>query len=253
MTEEMTDAKTAKYAVRLGDDALVLGQRLCEWCSKAPTLEEDLALANVGLDYLGRARMLYGYAGELLGRSEDEFAYTRDAREFENVLLVELPRGDFAFTMVRQYLLDEFEEGFFECLAGSTDEQLAAVAVRTGKEVRYHKRRSGEWLRRLGLGTQESNRRAQEALDELWGYVAELFAMDGFESELAEAGIAIWRAELEPAWRESVGTLIEASGLSLPGDDWQVQGGRSGVHTEHLGHMLSELQFLQRAYPGAEW
>lgn len=251
----MTDQQqhVAEYALRLGDDALVLSQRLCEWCADAPLLEEDIAMANVSLDYLGRARMLLQYAGSIVERSEDELAYLRDAHEFRNLLIVELPRGDFAFSMARQYLLDEFEVLFFSALCNSSDNTLAAIAAKTLKEVRYHQRRSTEWLRRLGLGSAESNRRTQAALDELWGYVAEFFDCDELETQLQRDGIAVDRSALQPAWRSAVSTHIASVELSLPGDDWQVRGGRSGVHTEHLGHMLSEMQFLQRAYPGAEW
>ena len=249
----MNAAEIPKYALRLGDDALITAQRLCEWSSRAPTLEEDLALANVGLDYLGRARMLYSYAGELLGKTEDQLAYLRDAREFENAMIVELPRGDFAFTMVRQYLLDEFESRFFTALTNSTDARLAAIAQKTVKEVRYHLRRSMEWMKRLGLGTTESNDRSQQALDELWGYVDELFEMDALEESLMQSGVAVDKARLRADWNAAVKESLLAVGLSVPSHDWQVRGGRSGIHTEHLGHLLTELQYLQRAYPGLAW
>ncbi len=243
----------AEYALRLGDDALIHGQRLCEWCADAPFLEEDIAIANAGLDYLGRARMLLQYAGSILGRSEDELAFLRDAPEFRNLLIVELPRGDFAFATVRQYLLDEYELLFFEALTNSSDETLAAIAAKAIKEVRYHQRRSVEWMRRLGLGTEESNRRTQAALDELWGYVPEFFDADELEDRLVADGIGVDRSALEVVWRDRVGDLVDEVELSLPGDEWQVSGGRRGVHTEHLGHILGEMQFMQRAYPGLEW
>ncbi len=243
----------AEYTLRLGDDALVHGQRLCEWCADAPFLEEDIAIANVGLDYLGRARMLLQYAGELLGKTEDELAFLRDAPEFRNLLIVELPRGDFAFAMMRQYLLDEYELLFFEALTRSEDATLAAVAEKAIKEVRYHHRRSVEWMRRLGLGTHESNRRVQAALNELWGYVDEFFLMDALDERLAASGVAVDRRALEVIWRDRVADLVSAVELQLPGDEWQVTGGRAGVHTEHLGHMLGEMQFMQRSYPGLTW
>ena len=249
----MNSGEISQYAVRLGDDALITAQRLCEWSSRAPTLEEDLALANVGLDYLGRARMCYSYAGELLGKTEDQLAYLRDPREFENAMIVELPRGDFAFTMVRQYLLDEFESRFFTALANSTDARLAAIAQKTVKEVRYHLRRSLEWMKRLGLGTAESNDRSQQALDELWGYVDELFEMDALEKALMTSGAGVDKATLRADWNAVVKNTLLTVGLSVPSHDWQVRGGRSGVHTEHLGHLLTELQYLQRAYPGLAW
>ncbi len=243
----------ADYALGLADDALVHSQRLCEWCADAPWLEEDIAIANTGLDYLGRARLLLQYAGDALGRSEDELAFLRDAHEFKNLLIVELPRGDFAFTMVRQYLLDEFETLFYGRLQNSADPTLAAVAAKAVKEIRYHLRRSREWMRRLGLGTAESNQRAQAALDELWGYVGELFQARDAEAGLLSGGIAVDRTSLHEPWRLQVAALVQEVNLQLPADDWQVSGGRDGVHTEHLGRMLGEMQFMQRAYPGLQW
>ncbi len=253
MSQAENKQPVARYAIRLGDDALITGQRLCEWSGQAPTLEEDLALANVGLDFLGRTRMLYGYAGSITGQDEDELAGLRDVSAFENLLLVELPRGDFAFTMARQYLLDAFEDLFFAALQRSTDTNLAAIAEKTVKEVRYHKRRSLEWMRRLGLGTDDSRQRLQAAVDELWGYVDELFAMDQLEDALLTDGVAVDRAQLAAPWRSEVDAVLNDVGIRVPGSDWQVSGGRTGVHTEHLGHLLSELQFMQRAYPGASW
>ena len=243
----------ARYAIRLGDDALILGQRLCEWSSNAPTLEEDLALSNVALDLLGRARLLYGYGAELQGGDEDELAFTRDERQYENLLLVELPRGDFAFTMMRQALLDLFEDRFFRALSNSADQQLAAIAAKTIKEIEYHCRRSREWVRRLGLGTDESRRRLQSATHELWGYVDELFEMDDLERDLIDQGIAVDRAVLREDWQAELEQLALSSGITLPESPWQVTGGRQGVHTEHLGHLLSEMQYMQRAYPGLQW
>lgn len=243
----------SEYALRLGDDALVLSQRLTEWCADAPMLEEDIAITNVALDYLGRARMLLQYAGELQGRTEDELAYLRDSGEFTNLLIMELPRGDFAFSMIRQYLIDEFEALFFAELIHSNDERLAAIAEKTLKEVRYHTRRSAQWVRRLGLGTEESHRRAQAGLEEIWGYVSEFFVMDKLEIELLAADIAVDRRKLEERWLADVRSLLSESALTPPADGIRQEGGRMGVHTEHLGHMLSEMQFLQRAYPGLEW
>ncbi len=253
MGDEKLNNQIAEYALRLGDDALVFGQRLCEWCADAPTLEEDIAISNVGLDYLGRARMALQYAGKTLGRTEDELAFLRDSGEFRNLLLVELPRGDFAFSMVRQYLLDEFELLFFAQLCKSKDDTLGAIAAKTVKEVRYHQRRSANWMQRLGLGTQESQARTQAAIDQLWGYMPELFEMDELEASLLQAGIAVDRVELHSKWLDIVSAQFASANLQVPESDWQVVGGRKGVHTEHLGHMLGEMQFLQRAYPGLEW
>ncbi len=243
----------AEFALRLGDDSLIHAQRLCEWTSHAPMLEEDIAIANTGLDYLGRARYFLQYAGNLLNKNEDALAFLRDASEFRNLLMVELPRGDFAVCMVRQYLLDEFESAYFDALQYSTDSQIAAIAAKTVKEVAYHLRRSREWMRRFGLGTDESRQRAQAALDDLWGYVAEFFITDELEAGLVDAGVAVERSSLEGAWRHRIGELLSETGLSQPNDTWKVTGGREGIHTEHLGHMLGEMQFLQRAYPGLEW
>ena len=247
------DPELAEFALRLGDDALILGQRLCEWCAKAPTLEEDIAIANVGLDYFGRARMALQYAGSLLHSSEDELAFLRDSADFRNLLMAELPNGDFAFTMVRHFLLDEFEVLYFAKLCHSSDATLAAIANKTIKEVTYHQRRSREWLRRLALGTEESQARTEAALTELWGYTGELFYMDSLEKSLVTRGIAVDREGLREHWQLAVNGMLAEIELLQPNSDWQVSGGRQGVHTEHLGHLLSEMQFLQRAYPGLSW
>jgi len=243
------------YAIRLGDDALVLGHRLSEWCGNGPFLEEDLALANVALDYLGRARMFFNYAAELAadGSTEDTYAYTRDCREFRNLLINELPRGDFAFTMARQYLVDEFSMAFMQALCGSNDPVLAGIAEKARKEARYHLRRSTDWMLRLGDGTPESHNRLQQAMTDIWGYTQEMFEIDELEESLIKAGIAVDVVALKQAWSSRVSeTLVQAT-IEQPRDDWSVSGGRRGIHTEALGHMLSELQFLQRAYPAQQW
>lgn len=247
--------KIHDYSVRLGDDALVLGQRLSEWCSHGPFLEEDLALTNVALDLIGRARMFYGYAAEIAGdgSSEDSYAFSRDCREFRNLLVYELPRGDFACTMARQYFVDQFGLAFMDALTRSTDERLAGIAAKALKESRYHLRRSRDWMLRLGDGTQESHRRLQDGVDELWGFLPEMFLMDPLERELADAGVAVDVSVLQASWQSAVASTLEEATLTEPGSDWQVSGGRQGIHTEHLGHMLSELQFMQRAYPGLQW
>ena len=255
MADVRSKEAVKQYAIRLGDDALVLGHRLSEWCSYGPFLEEDLALTNVALDFIGRARMFYGYAAELAadGSTEDTYAYTRDCRDFGNLLIHELPRGDFAFSMARQYLVDAYTLAYMEALQQSADPTLAAIADKVVKESRYHLRRSRDWVLRLGDGTAESHQRMQRALDDLWGYTPELFAQDELEQSLAAAGIAVDAAALRPAWERAVtGTLAEAT-LQVPAGGWEVSGGRQGIHTESLGHMLSELQFMQRAYPGLEW
>jgi len=243
------------YTLGLADDALVLGQRLSEWCSNAPFLEEDLALANVALDFIGRARMFYAYAARLegAGRDEDALAYLRDCREYRNLLIMELPRGDFAFSTARQFLVDAFNLPFLEALCGSTDSELSAIAAKALKESRYHYRRSRDWVIRLGDGTPESHQRLQRAFDEIWGYSHELFRAGEAERRLVAAGIAPDRAALRTTWESLVAPVLTEATLKRPADTWSVDGGREGTHTEHLGHLLSELQFMQRAYPGLQW
>lgn len=243
------------YAVGLADDALTLGHRLSEWCSKGPFLEEDLALTNVALDFIGRARMLYTYGAEIegQGRSEDDIAYHRDCREYTNLLINELPIGDFADTMARQLLVDAFDVEFFTALAGSADATLAAIAAKTIKECRYHLRRSRDWVIRLGDGTAQGHERMQRGLDRVWGYSHELFAMNTAERGLAQAGIAVDRTALRSAWDQTVDAVLAEATLTRPAGDWSVQGGRDGIHTEHLGYLLAELQFVQRANPGLQW
>lgn len=245
----------AQYAVRLGDDALVVGHRISEWTSKAPFLEEDLALTNVALDFVGRARMFYQYAAELMGEgvTEDSLAYTRDVREFTNLLICELPRGDFAFTICRQFLYDAFVLPFLRALKGSSDQRLAGIAAKAEKESSYHLRRSREWVLRLGDGTDESHQRMQKALDELWGYTHELFEVDELEQALVDAGVAVDVRQLRDDWLTTVSATLEQATLSVPESSWSIRGGRTGFHTESLGYLLAELQFMQRSYPGLEW
>ena len=243
------------YAIGLADDALTLGHRLSEWCSNGPFLEEDLALANVALDFIGRARMLYTYAAgiEGKGRGEDDIAYYRDCREYTNLLIYELPIGDFADTMARQFLVDAFDVEFFMALSRSANETLAAIAAKAIKESRYHLRRSHDWILRLGDGTEESHQRIQRGFDKVWGYSHELFAMNAAEQGLVDTGVAVDRTALQNVWNEKVNAVLAEASLARPADDWSVQGGRDGIHTEHLGYLLAELQFVQRAYPGLQW
>ncbi len=247
--------KIKQYAIRLGDDAVVLGHRLSEWCSYGPFLEEDLALTNVALDFIGRARMFYSYAAELAddGSTEDTFAYTRDNREFTNLLIHELKNGDFAFTMARQYFIDVYSLAYMRALENSADQTLAAIAAKAVKESQYHLRRSYDWMLRLGDGTDESRARMQRAVEDLWGYVPEMFEVDELEQALVDAGIAVDAAALKADWDRTVRATLAEATLKEPAGDWKVSGGRQGIHTEALGHMLSDMQFVQRAYPGLQW
>jgi ring-1,2-phenylacetyl-CoA epoxidase subunit PaaC len=250
MTPDLFD-----YVLGLADDGLILGHRLSEWCGHAPLLEEDLALANIGLDLIGQARRLYDYAGALEGkaRDQDALAYLRDAPQYRNLLLVEQPNGDFAATIARQFLYAAFAAPFWQSMTESTDAPLADIAAEAQHQAVYHLRHAGEWLVRLGDGTAESRRRAQEALDALWPYTGELFESDEMVRTLVAAGIAADPASNRAAWDTTVDAVLAEATLSRPADGWMQSGGRRGRHTEHLGYLLAELQFLQRAYPGATW
>jgi ring-1,2-phenylacetyl-CoA epoxidase subunit PaaC len=249
------EAPHVLYVLRLADTAVILGHRLGEWCGTAPMLEEDIALTNMALDLIGQARMLYTHAGALegQGRDEDALAYLRDVPAWRNLLLVEQPNGDFAQTIVRQLLYAALMAPLWRALTASTDATLAAIAAKAEKEAAYHVRHSGEWLIRLGDGTEESHRRAQDALDELWPYTGELFETDAADRALIAAGIAVDPAGLRDAWNATIDTVLAEATLRRPADAWMQTGGRVGRHSEHLGHLLSEMQFLQRAYPGATW
>lgn len=251
----MSETPLFDYTLRLADTALVLGHRLSEWVGHAPVLEEDLALGNLGLDLIGQARSFYAYAGEVEGRGRDEdaLAYLRDAGEYRNVLLVEQPNGDFATTMVRQLFHAAFAHPLFEALQRSKDATLAAIAAKAVKEMAYHVRHSAEWVIRLGDGTDESHLRAQDAVDELWPYTGELFEIDPVERALVEAGIAVDTETLRPQFDKTIDDVFAEATLQRPGGGFMQTGGRRGRHSEHLGHILADMQFLQRAYPGAKW
>ena len=239
------------YTLRRADDALVLGHRLSEWCGHAPSLEEDMALANMGLDLLGQARSLYGYAAETeaAGHDEDQFAYLRDAPQYRNLLLVEQPNGDFAMTMVRQFLYAAFADPYWQAMTRSVDATLAAIAAKSEKESAYHLRHSSEWVIRLGDGTDESHRRAQEAVDVLWPYTGEMFEAE----DASLGGIATDPADLRDRWMATMRDVLGQATLATPTGGWMQSGGRTGRHGEHLGHMLATMQHLQRTYPGARW
>jgi ring-1,2-phenylacetyl-CoA epoxidase subunit PaaC len=252
---ESCRAERLTLTLRLGDDALVLGQRLADWCRNAPFLEEDLALANTALDFVGRARFLYGYAAELegLGHGEDHFAYEREASEFSNLKLFELPRGDFAFTIARQYVFDEFDCLYQALMMSSADPQLAGVAGKAKKEADYHLRRSRHWLLRLGDGTEESHTRMATALEAVAPFALELFEMDPLEASLAAAGVCPDRCALQAPWRERVTVSLTEATLAWPENVTAASGSRRGEHTEHMGPLLAELQEVTRALPGLAW
>ena len=250
----MTNAR-AEYAVRLGDDSLILGQRLSEWCGHAPMLEVDLSLSNLALDLIGQADHFLGYAAELTGetRGADGLAFFRDVLDYKNCLLVEQPNGDFARTIARQFLFSTWQELLFVALSSSKDDRLAAIAAKAAKEVNYHARFAAEWMVRLGDGTAESRTRLIDGLDWCWRFVDELFEPDALEDELIAAGVAVDRAALRPAWSARVIAVLTEATVPEPAARRAITGGRRGGHTEHLGLVLTEMQFLQRAYPNAVW
>lgn len=244
-----------EYLLRLADDRLVLGHRLSEWCGHAPILEEDIALANIALDLVGEANLLLTLAAreENAGRDADALAFLRDSLDYRNCLLVELPKGDFAVTIARQFLFSVFALLQSEALQGSANTDLAGIAAKMHKESRYHVRHSGDWVLKLGDGTDESHRRLQNAVDDMWRYTGELFLSDDLEQRLARERIAVDASTLETAWKSQVLDVFKRAGIRTPDVSWMQRGGREGRHTEHLGHMLAEMQVLQREHPGASW
>lgn len=254
-TDRALNEALLRYVLRLGDTSLVLGQRLGEWVGHAPTLEEDLGLANLALDLVGQARLLLTYAGEIEGRERDEdaLAYLRDAPEFFNLALAEQPNGDFGCTIVRQWLLDAWQLEIYAGLQESTDSRLAAIAAKALKETRYHYRFSSGWLVRLGDGTAESHERVQRAVDQLWRFTSELFAADEVDERMASAAIAPSLSTGEARWSARVDEDLHAATLQRPAAQPYPWHGKRGVHTEHLGYVLAEMQHLQRTYPGARW
>jgi ring-1,2-phenylacetyl-CoA epoxidase subunit PaaC len=245
-----------EYLLRLGDDALIAAQRLAEWCSRAPDLEEDVALANIALDQLGAARALLSYAGELegAGRDEDALAYLRDDRDFRNCLLVELNNGDFGVTTAKLLLLSAYQKALYDWLTGSSDGRLAGIAAKARKESAYHLDHSALWTVRLGDGTDESHRRMQSAVDDVWPYTHELFEPDDVAHRLDVAGIAVDPGTLRPQWMSTVDAVLADATLTRPVDGgWAPTGGRHGRHTEALSYLLGEMQVLHRAHPGARW
>lgn len=251
----MSNPNYYTYLLRLADDSLILGQRLSEWCGHGPILEEDIALANISLDYIGQATNLFKQLSALedLVRDEDAIALTRDETEYVNLLLLELPNGDYATTLARQYYYSSFYLLFLDKLKSRNDVFLAGFAEKSIKEVKYHVQHATDWVLRLGDGTQESHLRMQNAANAIWPYLGELFRMDSIESSGVEEGWAVDRAELLTAWTDRLHAVFAEAGLAVPTEAWHHEGGRRGRHTEHMGFLLAELQFLQRAHPGAKW
>ena len=250
------DNQKFQWLLRCGDNALVLSQRLSEWCGKGPALEEDMAATNVALDLLGQATLWLSYAGEVEGkeRDEDQLAFLRDAHDFRNALLVEQLNGDYGDTLMRQFYFDSWHYFFLKALQQSTDARVASIAEKSIKEVSYHLRRSGDLIVRLGDGSAESHRRMQQSADQLWMYTGELFVADAIDTAMAQQAIAPELGQLREEWLAHVRDIFTEATLTLPDPAaWMQSGGKTGRHSEHLGFMLAEMQFLQRAYPDSTW
>lgn len=252
---QVRDDAAVQYLLRIGDTALILAQRLAEWCGHAPVLEEDIALANMALDLLGQARAVLTHAGALegAGHDEDQLAFLREERDYRNVTLVELPRGDFAFTMLRNVVMATFFRQLWEQLTHSGDEELAAIAGKAIKEARYHQQHAADWVVRLALGTDESRRHMETALADLWRFTAELFASDAVDEAAHASGLGPRWGDLKDAWLLEMTQILDQAELVLPAPTPFLSTGKRGVHSEHMGFVLAEMQYLQRAYPGGVW
>jgi len=244
-----------EYCLRMGDNSLILGHRLSEWCGHGPILEEDIAMTNISLDLIGQTRTLLSYAADIegKGRTEDDLAFLRDEMDFRNFLIVEQTNGDFAKTILRQLFYTAFSYHFYDRLKNSKDSTLAAIAEKSIKEVTYHLRHCSEWVIRLGDGTEESHRRMNEAIEDLWMFTGDMFAMDGTDELLIKEGIGVDLNEVKKNWNDTIKEVFERATLKLPENNFMVIGSREGKHSEHLGLLLAEMQFLPRAYPGAQW
>ena len=244
-----------EYVLRLADNSLILGQRLSEWTGHAPVLEEELALANIALDLIGQSRLLLTHASRLEGarRDEDQLAFLRSDHQFRNVTLVELPNGDFGRTVLRNFLVSAFQREVWQALESSRDRELAAIAEKSLKETRYHVKHSADWVVRLGDGTGESHLRIQSALDYLWPYTAELFTENPVDNEIAAVSLGVAWSALEPAWENTVRPMLMEATLTVPARTAFRSRGKLGLHSEYLGHLLTEMQYLQRTHPGAQW
>ena len=244
-----------QYLLRIGDTCLILAQRLSEWCGHGPVLEEDIALSNMALDLVGQARAVLTRAGQIEGRGhdEDQLAFLRDERDYLNVTLVELPRGDFAFTMVRNAMVATLLKLLWERLATSSDTELAAIAGKALKEARYHQQHAADWVVRLGDGSAESHQRAQAAVDALWRYTPELFTADAVDEAAHATGLGPRWSDVHPEWRDEMAQILAAASLAVPKDLAFRSTGKQGVHSEHMGFILAEMQHLQRSFPGGVW
>jgi ring-1,2-phenylacetyl-CoA epoxidase subunit PaaC len=274
----MTNQLRLLYTLQIADNALVIGHRMSEWCGHGPILEQDIAITNIALDHLGQARSLYQYAAQLFNAlpeaekrnvfispailslvnanaviDEDDLAYLRDGWDFRNALITEQPNKDWAYTVARSFYYDCYNYFFYTQLLSSNDETLAAVAEKSLKEVTYHLRWSSEWIVRLGDGTDESHTRMQAAINGMWAYAGELTTMTDVDKTAVAAGIGVNLETIKTSWKERVAAIIQEATLTLPTDTWMHEGGKEGRHSEHLGYILTELQFMQRAYPGMEW
>ena len=251
----MKDKNLFYYTLQQADNCLILGQRLSEWCGYGPVLEQDIAVTNIALDLIGQSRMLYQYAAEIQGegKSEDELVAFRDAWDYRNVLLVEHENGDFAKTILRQFFFDSFTCYFYEGLMNSSDERLRAIAEKSHKEALYHIKWSGDWVIRLGDGTEESHQRIQNALEDLWGYSGELTTTTDVEEQAIKEGYGVDLEWIKDKRDQKIQEVLNEATLEIPENNYQHLGGKEGTHTEHLGYILADLQFLQRAYPGNEW
>jgi ring-1,2-phenylacetyl-CoA epoxidase subunit PaaC len=254
----MTTANTSpqvEYVLHLGDNALILAQQLARWCGHGPALELDIALTNISLDLLGQARMYLAYAAELEGkdRTEDDLAYFRDAHQFKNVLLVEQPNGDWGRTILRQFFFDAYNYHHCASLKQSSDPRIVEIAEKAFKEITYHLRFSSEWVIRLGDGTPESHQRMQEAVNDLWCFTGEMLTPGELDQQAADLGWAGDLRLIQPLWMNQVQRTLEQAQLIIPTNSWMQKGGKNGIHSEHLGYILAEMQHLQRTYPGNTW
>ena len=244
-----------EYCLRLGDSSLILGHRLSEWCGHGPILEEDIALINIALDFVGRSTSLLKYAAEVEGnnRSEDDLAYVRNERQFRNLLITEQPNGDYASTIIRQFLFDAYSFYLYTELTKSKDSTISGIAEKSLKEISYHLRHSSQWILRLGDGTEESHNRTQNALDNLWRFTHEFFEMDEVDTMLVNSGIAVNLSDVKSKWMDKVSEIFEQATLTIPTKSFMNTGSRQGKHTEHLGYLLAEMQHVNRSYPGCNW